>query len=180
MISYSICLSLSDWLHLRRWSLLPSMLLQMALFHSFYGWVAVHCAYIPHLPYPLSVDGHLGCFHVLALVNSAAMTIRVLVSFWMIVFSGCVPRSRIRGSLVILGFAHGASGKESACQCRRCKRCQSDPLVGKIPWKRAWQPTPVSLSGESHGQRSLQAIVHKVAKSQTRLKQRSTAHHSTW
>ena len=26
---------------------------------------------------------------------------------------------------------------------------------GKIPWKRKWQPTPVSLPGESHGQRSL-------------------------
>ena len=30
-----------------------------------------------------------------------------------------------------------------------------DPWVGKIPWRRAWQPTPVSLPGESHGQRSL-------------------------
>ena len=30
-----------------------------------------------------------------------------------------------------------------------------DPWVGKISWRRAWQPTPVSLPGESHGQRSL-------------------------
>ena len=30
-----------------------------------------------------------------------------------------------------------------------------DPLVGKIPWRRAWQPTLVFLPGESHGQRSL-------------------------
>ena len=30
-----------------------------------------------------------------------------------------------------------------------------DPWVGKIPWKRAWQPTPVYLPGESQGQRSL-------------------------
>ena len=30
-----------------------------------------------------------------------------------------------------------------------------DPWVGKIPWRRKWQPTPVSLSGEFHGQRSL-------------------------
>ena len=29
------------------------------------------------------------------------------------------------------------------------------PWVGKIPWRRAWQPTPVFLPGESHGQRSL-------------------------
>ena len=30
-----------------------------------------------------------------------------------------------------------------------------DPWVGKIPWRRAWQPTPVFLPGESHGLRSL-------------------------
>ena len=32
---------------------------------------------------------------------------------------------------------------------------QVPSLVGKIPWRRAWQPTPVFLLGESHGQRSL-------------------------
>ena len=32
------------------------------------------------------------------------------------------------------------------------KRCEFDPWVGKIPWRRAWQPTPVFLPGESHGQ----------------------------
>ena len=51
----------------------------------------------------------------------------------------------------------GASGKEPACQCRRHKRCRFDPWVGKIPWKRKWQPTPVFLPGESHGHRSLAA-----------------------
>ena len=30
-----------------------------------------------------------------------------------------------------------------------------DPWVGKIPWRRKWQPTPVFLPGEFHGQRSL-------------------------
>ena len=35
------------------------------------------------------------------------------------------------------------------------KRCRFGPWVRKIPWRRAWQPTPVSLPGESHGQRSL-------------------------
>ena len=44
------------------------------------------------------------------------------------------------------------SGKEFACQFRRCR---FHPCVGKIPWRRKWQPTPVFLSGESHGQRSL-------------------------
>ena len=38
---------------------------------------------------------------------------------------------------------------------KRHKRCGFDPWVRKIPWKRAWQPTPVFLTGESHGQRSL-------------------------
>ena len=30
-----------------------------------------------------------------------------------------------------------------------------NPWVGKIPWRRKWQPTPVFLPGESHGQRNL-------------------------
>ena len=54
-----------------------------------------------------------------------------------------------------LGFLGGASGKKPACQCRRHKRCGFDPCVRMIPWRRAWQPTPVFLPGESHGQRSL-------------------------
>ena len=52
------------------------------------------------------------------------------------------------------------------------------PSLGqKIPWSRAWQPTPVFLPGESHGQGSWQATVHRVTKSQTRLKQLSTHTH---
>ena len=35
------------------------------------------------------------------------------------------------------------------------KRRGFDPWVGKIPWSRKWQPTPVFVPGESHGQRSL-------------------------
>ena len=45
--------------------------------------------------------------------------------------------------------------EKSACQCRRQKRLGFNLWVGKIPWSRKWQPTPVSLPGESHGQRSL-------------------------
>ena len=55
-----------------------------------------------------------------------------------------------------MGFPGGASGKEPACQFRRHKRCKFSPWVGKIPWSRSWQPTPVFLPGESHGQRSLE------------------------
>ena len=39
--------------------------------------------------------------------------------------------------------------------CLRCRRPGFDPWVGKIPWRRKWQPTPVLLPGKSHGQRSL-------------------------
>ena len=44
------------------------------------------------------------------------------------------------------------SGKESACQCGRC---EFDPGSGKIPQSRKRQPTPILLSGRSHGQRNL-------------------------
>ena len=45
-----------------------------------------------------SVDGHLGCFYILAIVNSAAMNIGVHVSFSILVSSGYMPRSGIAGS----------------------------------------------------------------------------------
>ena len=35
------------------------------------------------------------------------------------------------------------------------RRCEFNPQVGKIPWRRKWQPTPVFLPGKSHEQRSL-------------------------
>ena len=51
-----------------------------------------------------------------------------------------------------LGFPGDSDGKESACNARDPR---FDPWVGKTTWRRAWQPTPVFLPGESHGQRSL-------------------------
>ena len=44
-----------------------------------------------------SIDGHLGCFHVLAIVNSAAMNTGIHMSFCTMVFSGRIPRSGIAG-----------------------------------------------------------------------------------
>ena len=53
--------------------------------------------YVPRLFIHSSVDGHVGCFHVLAVVNSAAMNIGVNESFQIMVFSGYMPRSGIVG-----------------------------------------------------------------------------------
>ena len=52
-------------------------------------------------------------------------------------------------------FPGGPNSKKPACQCRKCKRPGFDPWVGKIPWRRECQPTPIFLPGEFHGQRSL-------------------------
>ena len=56
--------------------------------------------------------------------------------------------------------SHGTSGKKLKTkkphlQCRRCRRPRFDPWVGKIPWRKAQQPTPIFLPGEAHEQRSL-------------------------
>ena len=53
------------------------------------------------------------------------------------------------------------------------KRCGFDPWVGKIPWRRKWQCTPVLLSGESRGQRSLAVYSPQGHKESDRLKQLS-------
>ena len=52
------------------------------------------------------------------------------------------------------GFPAGPVGKKSTCNARDTGD-RFDPWMRKIPRKRAWQHTPISLTGESHGQRSL-------------------------
>ena len=87
-----------------------------------------------------------------------------------VAFSSCSLKNQTTGS---------ASGKESACQCRRCKTLGFDPWVGKIPMTRKWQPTPEFLPGKFHGQRSLAATVHGVAKRRTQLRARGRTHTHT-
>ena len=60
---------------------------------------------------------------------------------------------------ILYGLSGGASSKEPECQCRDLKRCWFNPWVRKIPWRRAWQSTPVFLLGESHGQKTLAGYI---------------------
>ena len=88
------------------------MLCKWHYFILFYDWVIVHCVcvcvcvcvytdtYTPHIFFiHLSVDGYLGCFHILAIVNNAAVNIGVSVSFQISVsvFFRYIPRSGIAG-----------------------------------------------------------------------------------
>ena len=79
------------------------MLLQMTLFYS-YLWPSInvlYCVYTHththHIFIHSCVNGHLGCFHAFAIVNSTAVSIGVHLSFWIIVLSGYIPRSGIAG-----------------------------------------------------------------------------------
>ena len=57
---------------------------------------------------------------------------------------------------LFLSVHRDVSGEESTIQRRRHRRCRFDPWVGKIPWRRKWQPTPIFLAWkipwtEEHG-----------------------------
>ena len=78
-------------------------------------------------------------------------------AWWAAVYGVAQSQTRLKRLSIALfwGLPRWLSGKESTCQCRRHRRPEFDPLVGKISWRRKWQPTPVFLPGKSHGQRSL-------------------------
>jgi len=57
--------------------------------------------------------------------------------------------------ILVGGFLGCASSKEPACQWRRYKKHGFNPWFRKMPWKRKWQPIPVFLPGDSHGQKSV-------------------------
>ena len=76
-------------------------------------------------------------------------------------------------SIQDLGLPRWLCGKESACQCRR-RRFES--WVGKIPWSRKWQPTPVFLPGKFNGQKNLAGYSHMSPQSRTRLSNWACTH----
>ena len=60
--------------------------------------------------------------------------------------------------------------KKLPAKARDINDMDSIPGWGKIPWRRAWQPTPVFLPGEPLGRGAWRAIVHGLPKSRTLLK----------
>ena len=97
-----ICFSLSDLLH----CIIGSRLIHLIRTDScipFHGRIIFHCIYVPHFFIQSSVNGHLGCFHVLTIINSASVNIGVHVVFSMIVSSGVMPSSGLVGHMIVGG-----------------------------------------------------------------------------
>ena len=65
--------------------------------------------------------------------------LKIIVSTIIFIFRIAFPKRNLQNG----GFPGGASRKEVACQCRRRKRREFDPWIGKIPWRMKWQPTLV-------------------------------------
>ena len=139
----------------------------MAVFYSFYGWVIFHCICIKWSIFLThsSVERHLGCSHILAIVNQRCYR-RCSASTFVNQGFHFQPEAELLDNMVVLSFPGCASGKEPPCQCRRPKRRRFDPWVRKTLWRRAWQPTPVFLPRESH-KGAWQAVSHRVTQSRT-------------
>ena len=77
----------------------------------------------------------------------AALSLHCCVSFSLVAASRDYSLVAVHGLLIAV--AGGSDGKAGGPGF--------DPWVGKIPWRRKWQPTPVLLPGKSHGQRILES-----------------------
>ena len=77
--------------------------------------------------------------------------------------------------IYMYGLLWWLSGKETTCQCRRHR---FDPWVGRIPWRKEWQPTPVFLPGKSLGQRSLAGYSPRGRKESDTTERLSTHTHT--
>ena len=119
----------------------PMSLMSSALACRFFTasgtWETLHCIYVPHFLYPFLCQwtfrllSYLGCFKLCCSESCSAICPSGIIGSY--------------GSSIFSCFfffnKSPASGKESACQCRRHKRHRFNPWVRRIPWRRAWQPS---------------------------------------
>ena len=84
-----------------------------------------------------------------------------------------IPAPKLGLFIEPLGFPDGTSGKEPPCQCKRHKRWGFSPWVGKIPWRRTCNPLQYSCLENPKDRGAWQAIVQRVAQTQTWLTQLS-------
>ena len=91
-----------------------------------------------------------------------------------------IPWTAARWASLYVGFPRQKYPSGSAdriyLQCRRHRRCEFDPWVRKIPWRRKWRPTPVFLPGKFHKRRSLKVYSpwgHKESDNRARSTGRS-------
>jgi len=140
--SYSNCLSLSDLFHLAQCPLSPSMLLQMAIFHSFYGWVIYHRVFVYFYPsmcgWMLRLLPYLSNSKLPTYGSEKAMAPHSSTLAWKIPWTKEPGRLQSMGSLKV---GHNWATSLS--------------LFTFLHWRRKWQPTPVFLPGESQGRGSL-------------------------
>ena len=82
---------------------------------------------------------------------------------------------------LLSGLPRWCSGKESACQSRRCRRCWFNPWVGRIPCNRKWQLLQYSHLENSMDRGAWWATVHGIATSNTQLStHRKTVAQAVW
>ena len=113
----------------------------------------------------LSLSYQLACWEALWNIST------YLLEHWIPFGFGHI--NNLEGNRVYDWLPRWLSGKEFACQCRRC---EFDFWVGEISWSRKWQPTPVFCLENSRDTGAWQAAVHRVAKSQTWLSTQQMLH----
>ena len=139
--------------------------------HFFYGWIIFSCMTYYVLFIRLSISGHLGCptFGLLWIMLLCTFGCKLLCRHLFSFLLGVCPRVELLGQMVTVGSPGSTNGKVPTCQSRIYKRHGFHPWLGKIPWRRAWQPTPVIFPGQSMERRAWWATVHRVVKSWTWL-----------
>ena len=111
-----------------------------------YDWIPFHLRDGSHCVYSPSIDGHLGCSHLSAVVSSAAVNV-------------CVEKAMAPHSSAP-AWKIPWTEEPGGLQSMRSRRVGHDwatslSLLTFTHWRRKWQPTPVLLPGESQGRGSL-------------------------